>query len=92
MLERDLERAMVHRVESIGGLHYKFTSPGRRGVPDRIVIFPGGKLVFVEMKRPGESLRADQLREHGRLADLGQSVWTLASILDINAFFRYHGF
>lgn len=49
-LEKDRERYVKGQVEKMGGLFYKFTSPGVRGVPDRIAIYDG-QVVFVEVKR-----------------------------------------
>lgn len=48
--ERDIERWLKGQVEDMGGLFWKFVSPGNDGVPDRILIMPGGGLVFVEIK------------------------------------------
>ncbi|EBD6078502.1 VRR-NUC domain-containing protein [Salmonella enterica] len=50
-----------------------------RHVPDRIVLLPGGRIVFVECKAPGKPPRADQLREHERLRALGFTVVVLDS-------------
>lgn len=38
----------------MGGWAVKFSSPGLDGMPDRLVLFPGGKLGFVELKAPGK--------------------------------------
>jgi hypothetical protein len=48
--EKALEKTVVKFVESLGCLTYKFTSPGCTGVPDRIVILPGGSVWFIELK------------------------------------------
>lgn len=77
--ESIIEKHLVDEVKKIGGIAYKFVSPGRRSVPDRIVMLPGGRLVFVECKAPGEQPRADQLREHKRLRTLGFTVVVLDS-------------
>lgn len=77
--ENLIEKHLVAEVKKTGGVAYKFVSPGRRSVPDRIVLLPGGRLVFVECKAPGEPPRADQLREHERLRALGFSVVVLDS-------------
>ncbi|WP_106494147.1 VRR-NUC domain-containing protein, partial [Escherichia coli] len=53
--------------------------PGRRSIPDRIVLLPGGRIIFVECKSPGKPPRPDQLREHGRLRALGFTVVVLDS-------------
>jgi hypothetical protein len=66
MTEKEIERRMRALVRERGGLLYKFTSPGNPGVPDRIVIAPGGAVWFVELKtRFGRltSIQAWQLRE-----------------------------
>lgn len=76
--ENLIEKHLVAEVKKAGGMAYKFVSPGRRSVPDRIVLLPGGRLVFVECKAPGKAPRADQLREHERLRALGFTVVVLA--------------
>lgn len=77
--ENLIEKHLVAEVKKAGGIAYKFLSPGRRSVPDRIVLLPGGRLVFVECKAPGKPARADQLREHERLRALGFTVVVLDS-------------
>ncbi|EFB2576639.1 VRR-NUC domain-containing protein [Escherichia coli] len=74
-----IEKHLVAEVKKAGGVAFKFVSPGRRSVPDRIVLLPGGRLVFVECKAPGKAPRADQLREHERLRELGFTVVELDS-------------
>jgi hypothetical protein len=75
VLERDVEAYLADRMKAIGGQAYKFTSPARRGVPDRLVIFPGGTMVFAELKKPGEKPSDAQTREHQRLRALGCAVY-----------------
>lgn len=77
--ESTIENNLVKKVKAAGGIAYKFTSPGRKAVPDRLVLLPGGRVVFVECKAPGEAPRPDQLREHNRLRALGFSVVLLDS-------------
>ena len=50
ILEKDIERHLVRRVAERGGVAYKWVSPGRVGVADRIVMLPGGRVWFVELK------------------------------------------
>lgn len=50
MKESAIEARLVREVRKRGGLCYKFTSPGNPGVPDRIVLLPGGVTVYVELK------------------------------------------
>ncbi|EEW40397.1 VRR-NUC domain protein [Klebsiella pneumoniae subsp. rhinoscleromatis ATCC 13884] len=77
--ESIIEKHLTATVKAVGGIAYKFVSPGRRSVPDRIVLLPGGRIVFVECKTPGKAPRADQLREHERLRALGFNVVVLDS-------------
>lgn len=62
----------------------------RNGAPDRLIIFPDGRLYFVELKSPGKTPEAHQLREHARLRSYGQRVYTLDTKPKINAFFPEH--
>lgn len=50
--EKDIEGAMVGIVRRHGGMCLKWVCPGWAGVPDRIILMPGGRLVFAETKRP----------------------------------------
>lgn len=72
--ESDIERHLVNTVKQRGGIAYKFVSPARRNVPDRIVLLPGGQIIFVECKAPGKKPTAGQLREHERIQALGFKV------------------
>lgn len=81
--ESDIERADRKAVEAEGGKLLKFVSPGLNGVPDRLVLRPIApehrELVakyfrFAEYKKPGKAPRADQLRRHKELRDLGYQV------------------
>ena len=51
-LERDIERALVGMVKRRGGLCLKWVCPGFAGVPDRIILLPGARIIFAETKRP----------------------------------------
>ncbi|EPA6917233.1 VRR-NUC domain-containing protein [Escherichia coli] len=77
--ENLIEKHLVAEVKKASGVAFKFVSPGRRSVPDRIVLLPGGRIIFVECKSPGKPPRPDQLREHGRLRALGFTVVVLDS-------------
>jgi len=79
MLEKDVEAHLVEKVRAAGGKAYKFTSPQRRSVPDRLVLLPGGRVVFVECKRPGAHPTDAQHREHERIRALGHQVVVLDS-------------
>lgn len=71
MRERDVERALVRAVQNRGGICPKWVSPGLDGVPDRIVMLPGGRIGFVELKAPGERPRALQIARMRQIGRLG---------------------
>ena len=75
MRESVIERKLVTEVKKRGGLAVKFVSPGLDGVPDRLVLFPGGKMAFVELKAPGKSMRPRQERRARQLTALGFRVY-----------------
>ncbi|MCW3678845.1 PDDEXK family nuclease, partial [Burkholderia cenocepacia] len=91
MLEKTVETYLVDRVRAAGGDAYKFSSPARVSVPDRIVVFPPARIYFVELKRPGGKLTRGQEREHARLRALGCDVRTLDSREAVDAFVREAG-
>ena len=86
MLEKDIENALVRKVKKLGGMCEKFTSPGRRSVPDRIITLPNGKIVFVEVKNTGKKPTDLQLRDHERRRALGCDVRVIDNMDDANAF------
>lgn len=77
MREKTIEQKFRAAVKAAGGLAVKFTSPGFDGVPDRIVLLPGGKMAFVEVKAPGEKPRPLQLARHRLFRRLGFRVYVL---------------
>ena len=85
-IEKDVESALVRRVNALGGLCEKFVSPGRRSVPDRVVTLPGGQIVFVELKRPGGKPTAKQQADHRRRLALGCDVRVIDTVEAANAF------
>ena len=72
--ENNIEQSLQEQVRKAGGLCLKFVSPGYAGVPDRICLFPGGKIAFVELKAPGKTPRPLQVARHRRLRSLGFPV------------------
>ena len=83
MREKAIERKLVMAVKAAGGIAPKFTSPGFDGMPDRIVLLPGGHMAFVEVKAPGEKPRPLQVSRHNLLRSLGLQVFTLDDITAI---------
>ena len=77
MRESSIESYLVRKVKEHGGLCYKFVSPGNPGVPDRIILLPGGRIAFAELKAPGRSLRPLQRRRRTQLQALGFRVYVI---------------
>jgi hypothetical protein len=78
--EKAIESYLRNRVKSQGGIAYKFVSPGNNGVPDRLVLMPGGGITFVELKAYGKTTTALQKLQHQRIGALGFKVFILDSI------------
>ena len=83
MKEATIERKLVSAAKVRGGICPKWVSPGYDGVPDRIVLLPGGKIGFVEVKAPGEKPRPLQLARHKTLMNLGFRVYVIDSVEQI---------
>lgn len=77
MRESTVEAKLVKAVKSLGGLAPKFVSPGLDGVPDRLVLLPGGKIAFIELKAEGKKLRPLQVRRKRQLESLGFLVYCI---------------
>ena len=77
MSEKDIERKFVLTVRNAGGIAPKFVSPGFDGIPDRIVLMPGGRVGFVEVKATGKKPRPLQAARFRLLESLGFRVFVL---------------
>ncbi len=84
--ESDIEKYLRFRVEELDGHCFKWVSPSNRGVPDRIVMLPGGGIWFVELKSPGEDLSPLQKFFKERLQYLGQTVIKIDSMEGVDEF------
>lgn len=82
MLERDIEKKLIRPIRELGGLCLKFETPGYTGVPDRIILLPGGRVVFVETKQPGKKERPRQLLVHSVFRKLGFTVYSTIDSVD----------
>ena len=78
--EKDVEKAVCDYARKAGFLVYKFTSPNRMSVPDRIFINPDGLVFFIEFKAPGKKPTDKQLREMHRLGQQGCHVYVCDDI------------
>lgn len=74
-MEKTIEAYLRKQVKKAGGLALKFVSPGYTGVPDRIILMPGGRVYFAETKDRGKVPKARQRRVHEILCDLGFRVF-----------------
>ena len=77
MREKQIEQKLVKAVRNAGGLCPKFVSPGLAGMPDRLILLPGRRLAFVEVKAPGEKPRKIQQKRRHELEALGFRVYVL---------------
>ena len=77
MEEKQIERKLVRMTSQMGGMALKFVSPGCDGVPDRLVLLPGGKVGFVELKAPGKKPRPLQVRRISQIRKLGFPVFVV---------------
>lgn len=77
MREKQIERKLRIAAKNMGGISVKFVSPGFDGMPDRIVLLPGGHIAFVEVKAMGCKPRPLQLTRHKLLRGLGFRVYVL---------------
>lgn len=86
-LEKDVEKKLRETVEKYGGWCLKWVCPGWSGVPDRIILLPGGHVLFVETKRP-KGGRLSKLQEwwKGTLLALGfytTVAWNMSDVANI---------
>lgn len=86
MTERSVEKYLRESVSLCKGIAYKFTSPGNAGVPDRLVVVPGGKVYFVELKRPGGKTTALQEAQIKKLRSLGCDARVIDSLEGVREF------
>ena len=82
MLEKHIEAKVCDYAKQRGLLVYKFTSPARAAVPDRLFVLPGGRVFFIEFKREGQKPTPPQTREHARLWAHGVTVFVIDNVLD----------
>lgn len=77
-LESSIERQLKRTVEGLEDkiMCLKFESPGMSGVPDRVILLPGGHTVFVELKQPGKHERARQEYVQQKIRDAGFAVFS----------------
>lgn len=88
MIEKRIETKLVEEVNKINGLCLKLNSQSANGIPDRLVLFPKGKIYFIELKRPGEDLRSLQKYWKRKLNRLGFPAIKIDSLESVDKFIR----
>lgn len=83
MKEKDIELKLVQAVKDRCGLAVKLSSPGMNGLPDRMLLFDGGHVGFVELKATGKKPRPLQVKRIKQLQDLGFKVFVVDSVTQI---------
>ncbi len=86
MREYVVENEFVKAVKAAGGVAYKLTSQTANGLPDRLVLFPAAKTIFVELKAPGKMMRPLQRKRRYQLMKLGFPVLCIDRMLQIKPF------
>lgn len=77
MREKAIEQKLKTAVVDMGGIAPKFMSPGMDGMPDRLILLPGGHMAFAEVKAPGKQLRPLQVKRKRQLESLGFQVYVI---------------
>ena len=86
--EATIEAYLRDRVKAQGGIAYKWVSPGNVGVPDRLIVFPGGTVYFRELKAPGKKPTPLQVRQLEKLKALGFDVGVIDSKQGVDDFIK----
>lgn len=86
MRESAVERRLTEMLRKRGALCLKFVSPGNPGVPDRIILLPGGRVIFAELKVQDGRTGALQERQIARMRGLGADVRVLKGVEQVRGF------
>lgn len=82
--EKTLEKNLRHKVKELGGWALKLPAIHVTGLPDRLCLFPGGKVIFIEVKTTGKKPTKIQKRIHEKLRELGFRVEVVDSSETLN--------
>jgi len=94
MTEANFEKYANTRIRNLGGRSYKWVSPGVAGVPDRIVIFPQGRIAFIEFKKPERKngMSGRQKKIAHTLISLGCLFYKISSTEELNKMLEDFGY
>ena len=84
MVEKQIEQKLIAVVKALGGMAIKINSLSMSGLPDRLVLLPGGEVIFIELKAPGKEMRPLQVKRKRQLEGLGFSVYCIDDVKQIN--------
>lgn len=82
--EKAIEAYLVSRCKESKLACLKYSNQGVIGYPDRLVLLPGGKVVWVELKSKGAHASAIQIIRHRQLEGLGHKVRIIDSRLGVD--------
>lgn len=86
--EKLLEKKLKKRTEEYGGMCIKLICTHLNGLPDRLLLLPGGRLLFVEVKTTKQTPRRIQTMLHNKLKKLGFEVYVVDTTAKINQLFN----
>ncbi len=81
-MEKDVERQIINYIKNLGGQTRKVSWIGRRGAPDRLILLPG-RILWIELKRPGGRVTPAQRREHALLRWAGQEIYVIDNMEEL---------
>lgn len=84
--EKDIERKLVEAIKAKNGMCIKLLCDQLIGLPDRMCLFPGHMIVFVELKTTGKKPKRIQTYIHNKLRNLGFRVEVIDTLKGIDNF------
>lgn len=84
--EKVLEKRLIKKIEQLGGWCLKLWSISFTGLPDRMILLPGARIYFVEVKRIGQEPNLRQKWVHGKLRAFGFKVYWISTEEHLNNF------
>lgn len=86
MREHRIEKVLKNKVEEMGGMCIKLDATYCKGIPDRLVLLPGGRLYFAELKTESGKLSPIQIHRIGNIEKMGFKVKVLKGINEVKDF------
>ncbi|MCM1517520.1 MAG: VRR-NUC domain-containing protein [Pseudoflavonifractor sp.] len=82
--EKSIERYLVEKAKEHGLPCLKYSNPGMVGYPDRLLVLPSAKVIWVELKSRGRKPDKRQLIRHAELSRMGHVVRVIDNKADID--------